>query len=315
MINQPKIPQGIFGPDMAELSYGCKGPAVELLQRVLNFHMPFTPPPLVVDGIFGPKTKARTRDFQKLCEVTVDGIVGPQTARQICSYVESRFHLLVVPRRVAKMPVANVAAGAGRQWPGRVASQAGNGRFGAGTIGVMGLPKPPQRSPFPQSAEQVVQQAPISQLIEQDRQDRNRRFLDNLKEHTRLGATVFAGANFAYRFKTRAPEPSAFLATDLTLATGLCWKEKFAAEIGYGFAHELSFGVVAEHEWFAIAYSKLVVKPVETEHFELPIELQARVAVPMTEEKPPTGSAAACLGPKIKFSRPSFEAALGFNIC
>jgi hypothetical protein len=31
---------------------------VQLLQQVLNFHMPFTPPPLVVDGIFGPKTKA-----------------------------------------------------------------------------------------------------------------------------------------------------------------------------------------------------------------------------------------------------------------
>src|SRR5258708_5848377 len=131
MINQPNIPQGIFGPDMAELSYGCKGPAVALLQQVLNFHMPFTPPPLVVDGIFGPKTKARTSEFQKLCEITVDGIVGPQTARKICGYVESRFHLLVVPRRVAKKPVANNTAEARRQWPGRVASQAADGRFGA----------------------------------------------------------------------------------------------------------------------------------------------------------------------------------------
>jgi Putative peptidoglycan binding domain len=237
MINLPNIPQGIFGPDMSELSYGCKGPAVALLQQVLNFHMPFTPPPLAVDGIFGPKTKARTREFQELGEVAIDGIVGPQTARKICSYVESRFHLLVVPRRVAKKPVANDAAEARRQRPGRVASQPGDARFGTGTIGVMGLP---QRSPFPQSAEQVVQLAPISQLIKQDRKDRNRRLMLNFKNHLRLGAGAFGGANLSYSFKTRAMEPTAFLATDLTLAMGLGWKEKFAAEIGGGFAYQLS---------------------------------------------------------------------------
>jgi hypothetical protein len=310
MINLPKIPQGIFGPDMPELSYGCKGPAVALLQQVLNFHMPFTPPPLVVDGIFGPKTKARTSEFQKLCEVTVDGIVGPQTARKICGYVESRFHLLVVPRRVAKK------------------------RFGAGTIGVMGLPKPPQRWPFPQSAEQVVQQAPIPQSAEQvvqqsplpqsaervlqhknKRQDRNSRLMINFENHLRVGAAVSGGGNLPYNFKTRAHEPTAFLATDLTVAVGLGWKEKFAAEIGGGFLHEMSFGLVDEQEWFAIAYSKLVLKLKETEHFEFPFEVQARAAFPITENERPTFSAAACLGPKIKFGRRGFEAALGFNIC
>jgi hypothetical protein len=137
----------------------------------------------------------------------------------------------------------------------------------------------------------------------------------NFENHLRVGAAVSGGGNLPYSFNTRAHEPTAFLVTDLTVAVGLGWKEKFAAEIGGGFAHETNFGLVDEHEWFAIAYSKLVLKLKETEHFELPFEVLARVASPITENERPTFSAAACLGPKIKFGRRGFEAALGFNIC
>ncbi len=38
---------------------------------------------IVVDGIFGPNTDRRTRDFQTDADIVVDGIFGPQTAGAI----------------------------------------------------------------------------------------------------------------------------------------------------------------------------------------------------------------------------------------
>ncbi|MFJ5973787.1 peptidoglycan-binding protein [Streptomyces sp. NPDC093060] len=60
------------------LSTGARGPAVEKLQRLLNAHVPDLPS-LAVDGVFGPVTDGRVREYQRRVEVTVDGVVGPQT--------------------------------------------------------------------------------------------------------------------------------------------------------------------------------------------------------------------------------------------
>src|SRR5690606_23048269 len=38
---------------------------------------------LTVDGIFGPKTEARVKAFQKAMGIAVDGIVGPQTRKYL----------------------------------------------------------------------------------------------------------------------------------------------------------------------------------------------------------------------------------------
>jgi peptidoglycan hydrolase-like protein with peptidoglycan-binding domain len=60
---------------------GHVGEAVKQLQTMLN-HLGAVPP-LVVDGIFGPKTRTETVRFQRLASLVQDGIVGPITAKAL----------------------------------------------------------------------------------------------------------------------------------------------------------------------------------------------------------------------------------------
>lgn len=57
---------------------GSRGPYVAYCQNLLNARLP-AQSPLWVDGIFGPKTEARVRQYQTVKRLLVDGIVGPQT--------------------------------------------------------------------------------------------------------------------------------------------------------------------------------------------------------------------------------------------
>jgi len=50
---------------------GNKGETVKLMQKKLN--------DLVVDGLFGPKTDAKLRAYQKSKNLKADGICGPLT--------------------------------------------------------------------------------------------------------------------------------------------------------------------------------------------------------------------------------------------
>ena len=63
---------------MAVLRQGSQGPAVATLQAALNFYVPELPP-LVVDSVFGPKTDARVREFQRRHGLAPDGIVAAKT--------------------------------------------------------------------------------------------------------------------------------------------------------------------------------------------------------------------------------------------
>ncbi|MCG7949259.1 MAG: peptidoglycan-binding protein [Candidatus Thiodiazotropha taylori] len=56
---------------------GTSGLAVAYVQNLLNARTP--PPPLWVDGIFGPKTDSRVKQYQASRRLVVDGIVGPMT--------------------------------------------------------------------------------------------------------------------------------------------------------------------------------------------------------------------------------------------
>lgn len=59
------------------LSQGARRPAVRELQLKLNAAGAI--PPLEVDGIFGPLTRAAVIAFQEASDLTVDGVVGPVT--------------------------------------------------------------------------------------------------------------------------------------------------------------------------------------------------------------------------------------------
>jgi hypothetical protein len=64
---------------MANLQQGSVGPAVRELQTRLNT-LNVAQPPLAVDGIFGPKTRAAVVSFQsRTPPLKADGIVGPKT--------------------------------------------------------------------------------------------------------------------------------------------------------------------------------------------------------------------------------------------
>jgi hypothetical protein len=63
---------------MKTLTIGSTGPEVKKLQTGLNL-LPSKLVQLSVDGIFGPKTFDRVKEYQTIAKIIVDGVVGQQT--------------------------------------------------------------------------------------------------------------------------------------------------------------------------------------------------------------------------------------------
>ena len=61
------------------LRLGAYGQGVDMIQLSLNNHPPTLLPLLKVDGVFGARTDARVREFQKNNGLTPDGVVGKDT--------------------------------------------------------------------------------------------------------------------------------------------------------------------------------------------------------------------------------------------
>ena len=66
---------------------GSTGAAVKALQEVIKAQdqSDGEAPPVVIDGIFGPKTKAFVTGWQGFVGLAVDGIVGPKTWQSLLS--------------------------------------------------------------------------------------------------------------------------------------------------------------------------------------------------------------------------------------
>ena len=65
------------------LKLNMYGQGIDIVQLALNNQPPSMLQPLKVDGIFGPKTDARVREFQRNQHLNPDGIVGPNTRRAL----------------------------------------------------------------------------------------------------------------------------------------------------------------------------------------------------------------------------------------
>jgi hypothetical protein len=114
------------------LMIGCRGDDVKQLQSLLNGQPPSVQRPLAVDGIFGPLTKARVEEYQRLNHLRVDGIAGPKTLGNLKKGVRivlaqtsqfrfgavslGRFGLFAAPRMtLAAAPVAAVLGGGSQE--------------------------------------------------------------------------------------------------------------------------------------------------------------------------------------------------------
>ena len=70
------------------LAIGSSGQKVRELQSALN-SLPTIHPRLVVDGMFGPKTRTRVLEFQKQSNLKVDGVAGPATWTTLIAALEA----------------------------------------------------------------------------------------------------------------------------------------------------------------------------------------------------------------------------------
>ena len=88
------------------LRIGITGRDVSDIQAALNFHLRRPAAhPLKPDGIFGPLTDKRVREFQRLVGITVDGNVGPNTILEL--YRKVVLSVLVVGARRQQPDASN----------------------------------------------------------------------------------------------------------------------------------------------------------------------------------------------------------------
>jgi hypothetical protein len=96
------------------LRIGSQGKDVRAVQDALNYQVR-RGAPLKVDGIFGPLTDARVREFQQSNSLKVDGIVGQNTSGKLFEMALVEAALFIMPRLKLKTPALSLRT---RQAPG-----------------------------------------------------------------------------------------------------------------------------------------------------------------------------------------------------
>lgn len=107
------------------LSRGAAGPEIRALQDALNFQIR-RGTPLKVDGIFGPATEARVREFQRANGLKIDGLVGDRTNAQLFEVTTIVVPLFFMPSLSLTPPTFGVGPSGLQpprlipqlQWPG-----------------------------------------------------------------------------------------------------------------------------------------------------------------------------------------------------
>jgi len=83
---KPKTTSKPAKPASGTLAKGSKGSAVGKLQAGLKRVFPAYAGSLAVDDVFGDKTDAAVREFQRRAGLVVDGIVGPKTTAALARF-------------------------------------------------------------------------------------------------------------------------------------------------------------------------------------------------------------------------------------
>jgi peptidoglycan hydrolase-like protein with peptidoglycan-binding domain len=79
------------------VQFGSLGDTVKLVQQALNLWTKSSLPPLKVDGVFGPKTHVKVKEFQSRSNLTSDGVVGPLTWAQLEPLVQMIKGIVPIP--------------------------------------------------------------------------------------------------------------------------------------------------------------------------------------------------------------------------
>jgi hypothetical protein len=261
------------------LEKGSTGQEVTNLQVALNSHLPTVCPPLVVDGIFGPKTKARTIEFQKQYELLVDGIVGPQTHQALYTFVQSVYHLLVVSSPVKQ-----------------------TGSFSPGAIGLVPplFPRPERKHfPFPVSPRQLPLFRARPQLLD-------------VTKFLNLSAEIGFEPHFRYLPKEHKKEFDVTLVGNIT---HISWtkpiRDRLMLGLGAGFFFELLLKRHPEFDTSVQVFGKLqlVEWPRLPKWLDIPVQLDVRLTKPFLG--PRSFSATIGAGPEFSLFRDRLKIAIG----
>ncbi len=275
---------------MHALAQGSRGLDVKNAQTALNYHLPDVKPPLIADGIFGPKTLARVTLFQQRFNLSNKpiGVIGPQTHRALFSFVQCSHHLLYVNQPVA--------AGA---------SRASFALVGDGPApGSLLPPLPRLQLPYPTPFRTLPPVSPPRLVIDPNLL----RFLHTTKFELEAGGE----SSLQSRPGASDPQLEVNLFTDLKATI---WSKPISENVelsaGGGFVVEKRLKPVGDFETSVYIFAKAEVKnilkfgPIDLAKLEAEAQIEGKIG----KEEPPDMTATVGIGPEVEL----FKGALTFG--